>query len=559
MMTQELLQQIKEAGQDFEWYPTTRDMLAVIAKDIRARQQRRGESLCFSLLDIGAGNGSAITMLRELTESTGDDYAIEKAKLLIDSLPAEVFPIGSDFHQQTLIDKKADVIFCNPPYSEYADWARKILREANARTVYLIIPRRWIADKEILEILRKRCSYGEEKENGRDMGGEVKILSSFSFESSGLRASRALVDILKITFDNYGTYRGGNLVVDPFDLWFEETFNLKAETSDTEYSADPPENELRELCKGHNLIERLEELYHADLANLHAVYRSLESFDAQLFRELGVSLDQVKGSLRARIAGLKNLYWQELFSNLDAITSRLTSKSREQLLKKLTAHTSVDFSSENAYAVVLWAIKNANSYFDSQLLSLYFDLAYRENIRLYKSNHRLIEDGWRYQKQEMTHFTLDYRLVLERYSCFNSKDYGDYEYPNGLHRDQHTFLNDIGTIAKNLGFDVLTDSRNLHWSPGVMNEFYCADGSLFMDVRAYKKGTVHIRVDQTFMKRLNIEAARLNGWVKSAKEAAEETGIENAADFYEKNFKFTGIRLLGPGIFKEEDSGAWTE
>lgn len=41
-MTQELLQQIKEAGQDFEWYPTTRDMLAVIAKDIRARQQRRG-------------------------------------------------------------------------------------------------------------------------------------------------------------------------------------------------------------------------------------------------------------------------------------------------------------------------------------------------------------------------------------------------------------------------------------------------------------------------------------------------------------------------------------
>jgi hypothetical protein len=106
---------------------------------------------------------------------------------------------------------------------------------------------------------------------------------------------------------------------------------------------------------------------------------------------------------------------------------------------------------------------------------------------------------------------------------------------------------------------VLTDSRNLHWSPGVMNEFYCADGSLFMDVRAYKKGTVHIRVDQTFMKRLNIEAARLNGWVKSAKEAAEETGIENAADFYEKNFKFTGIRLLGPGIFKEEDSGAWTE
>src|SRR5208282_1347389 len=154
------------------------------------------------------------------------------------------------------------------------------------------------------------------------------------------------------------------------------------------------------LVQGQNLIERLEELYHDDFGELLETYRALEKLDPKLFKELGVDLAQVKGGLKAKVAGLKNLYWQELFGNLETITARLTSASREKLLRKLTEHTSIDFTAANAYAVVVWAIKNANAYFDNQLLELYLALADRENIRNYKSNHRLIEDGWRYQRKE---------------------------------------------------------------------------------------------------------------------------------------------------------------
>ena len=101
-----LLESVKLSGQDFEWYPTTRKMLEVVAKDIRRELDDYGRgNTTYSVLDIGAGNGSALKILRELTSNDGDAYAIEKAKLLIDALPADVFVIGTDFHEQTLIDK----------------------------------------------------------------------------------------------------------------------------------------------------------------------------------------------------------------------------------------------------------------------------------------------------------------------------------------------------------------------------------------------------------------------------------------------------------------------
>jgi hypothetical protein len=532
------LQEVKAAGQDFEWYPTTREMLKVVAQDIRLELDQYGrEKLSFSLLDVGAGNGSAIRMLRELTKSSGDDYAIEKAKMLIDAMPSNIFIIGTDFHQQALIDKRVDVLFCNPPYSEYQEWVRRIVAEANADLVYLVVPERWKNDGACMKILRQRCGVED------DQHDSYKVLASMSFEDSEFRRARANVDVVRIRFKT--DHHSGELVIDPFDLWFEESFKIHADETrqvrDSERSAET----LHDLVAGQNLIERLAYVYVQDFDKLLGVYRVLETLDRSLFAELGISLDQVRGGLKQKIANLKNLYWRELFGNLDAITSRLTSKSRQQLLQKLTAHTSVDFSAANAYGVVVWAIKNANQYFDDQLKAVYLELAERENIRNYKSNKKLVEDGWRYQKHEMSHYTLDYRLVIQRYQCFCTGEFASkWDYPNGLHNNTHDFLNDICTIAMNLGFDVVSNSRNIQWEPGKLHEFYLSGGNLFMDVRAYKKGTVHIRVDQTFMKKLNIEAARLNGWVKSAKEAAEETGIPDAEKFYGANFKLSSIKLL---------------
>jgi len=553
----DLLEKVKEAGQDHEFYLTSKRMLEAVAKDIC---QEFDDSYTdhlrnFSILDIGAGNGSALNIMCELTRNDGKKYAIEKSKILIDSLPEDVFIIGTDFHQQTLIDKQVDVVFCNPPYSEFDTWMRRIVSEANCRIVYMVVPQRWKENRKIVEMINRRCDLkdddqdmqGESKlkkrirEEYRKQQGECKVLLSDTFLDSEFRKARANVDILKIKFRDNG-YRAVKLAVDPFDIWFEENFSISADKDKKEVvEKETKEEKLHNLVKGQNIIERLEELYHADMAKLFTTYKALEQLDSSLFKELGVDLKQVKGGLSFKIEGLKNLYWKELFTNLDSITNRLTSKSREKLLATLTEHTSVDFTSANAYAVVIWAVKNANKYFDKQLLEVYFELAETENIRNYKSNKVVLTDKWRYAAREHTHYTLDYRLVLMRGNCFGGYSY---DHPNGLQVEVHTLLGDLCTVAKNLGFDVETTSMDLQWEPGLLNEFRMADGTLFMDVRAYKKGTIHVRLNQEFMKKLNIEAGRLNGWVKSPSEAKEETGIVEANELFGSNYKMKSIRLL---------------
>lgn len=561
-----LLETVKQAGEDFEWYPTTRAMLEVVAADIKDEFEAHyhDDSRTFSILDIGAGNGSALKIICELTKNTGQKYAIEKSKTLIDSLPEDVFIVGTDFNQQTLIDKKVDVVFCNPPYSDYEAWMRKVVSEANGRLIYLVVPQRWKENGYVMDMINRRCDLQEPDDDGDDdddpawrirmryesrrSRGACKVLESMSFEDSEFRRARAQVDIIKIKFKDKG-YHNSDLDVDPFDLWFETTFSINADKR-SDYERDlgngkTAKESLHDLVMGRNVIECLEELYQADLAKLFDTYKAMEKIGANLLKELGVNLDQVKEGLKSKISGLKNLYWAELFGNLDTITNRLTSKSRKSLLDKLTAHTSIDFTADNAYAVVVWAIKNANHYFDEQLREVYMSLANQENIRNYKSNKRVITDDWRYAREEQTHYTLDYRLVLNRWHCFGGYEY---DHPNGLAREVHDNLNDLCTIAKNLGFNVTSNSLNMTWTPGGRNEFFLADGRLFMDVRAFKKGTIHVRCDQAFMRRLNVEAARLNGWVKSPAEAREETGIDDAAELYGTNFKLKSIRLLSPGV-----------
>lgn len=561
-----LLDTVKSSGQDFEWYPTTKAMLEVVAADIGEETEAdyHEKSRRFSILDIGAGNGNALKTICELTRNEGEKYAIEKSRVLLDSLPPDVFVIGTDFNQQTLIDKKVDIVFCNPPYSEYETWMRRIVSEANCRLIYLVVPQRWKENKTVTDMIDRRCGKKDSEDpelNGDHeklkkearrrwkselaaLDGVCEVLDSTTFEDSEFRQARAMVDILKIRTKITSTH-SRDLETDPFDIWFDTTFNIAADKSgqiDYEEKRSQAE-QLHDLVVGQNIIERLDELYRADMDKLFSTYKSLEAFDAVLFRELGVDIGQVKGGLKSKISGLKALYWQELFANLDTLTDRLTTKSRKALLEKLTAHTDVDFTADNAYAVVVWAIKNANSYYDEQLRAVYLELADQENVRNYKSNKRVITDEWRFCRKEMTHYTLDYRLVLDRRHCFGGYEY-ELERGNGIGPEAHELLSDICTIAKNLDFDVASKSMDFQWSPGRKVEFQFVDGKIFMDVRAFMKGSMHLRMDQAFMRKLNIEAARLNGWVKSPAEAAEETGIDEAAALYGTNFKMKSMRLL---------------
>lgn len=537
-----IIENLKHENQDFEFYPTTEKMLRPIVNDLLDHNLTT-----ISFLDVGAGNGNVFKIIDDLAPYDKDGnkkinlkkYAIEKSQILIKMLPDDVFVIGTEFEEQTFIDKEVNVIFCNPPYKQYIRWMEKIIKEANAQHIYFIVPDRWKKEKVLLDAIKNRT---------RQKTAEYEILGSFGFDDSEFRKSRAHIDIIKISlqYDKYASRN--NLFTDPFDTWFNEFFKINA---DVEKPQDYYENKnkrerIHNLATGQNIIEVLSEAYTTDLKHLIETYKKIETLDPVLLKELDVNINGLKEGLKSKISGLKNLYWLELFNNLDKLTSRLTSKSRQIMLEKLTSHTSIDFTANNAYAVIIWAIKNANQYMEKQLVEVYKDLTTQDSFKKYKSNNVIYSDNWRYARYNngISHYSLDYRIVIEKRHCFNSESYRDYDYPNGLYKDCHAFLNDICTIGTNLGFALLNTSKSFTWESGVMNDFYFSKNGdkkeIFMSVRAYKNGNIHLKINQEFMRAFNIEAARINKWIKSPEQYAGETdeNLEDIKKYYTTNMQF---------------------
>lgn len=552
----QLLAKVKKAGQDFEWYPTTKEIIETMYSDILDKNYGvKPKDTCKSILDIGAGNGKLFSTIKEISNDKNDKeakltinsaYAIEKSQVLLNSLDDYIYIVGTDFNAQTLIDKQVDIVFCNPPYSEYEQWTERIIKEANCETIYLVIPKRWVTCDSINNALKARNTTGQ-------------IIGEFDFENSEDRKARAKVSLVKIYIGNISNYNTNKIVSDPFDIWFDAEFAPQAKKSSDRYSFNKERikrEKLHELVKGGNLVERLEELYNGELEHLISNYKKVSSLDAELLEELDVSIDGLKESLKLKIKGLKNLYWQELFDNMSTITCRLTSKSRDRMVTKLTSHTNVDFTKENAYAIVLWAIKNANKYFDSQLLSMYLDLTKEKNVKFYKSNKCMTKDGWRYSRDEMSHYSLDYRIVDYYFDAIKLDWNGN---PEGMGRNAETKIRDIIVIAKNLGFNVSSAPDHFDWEPGKGRNFlmnYLGDeNTIFAEIKAFKNGNLHFKFHQKFMKAFNIEAARLNRWIKSPKEASDEFDIseKEANELFKTNHNLlpTNLNILLPHI-KEE-------
>jgi hypothetical protein len=496
-----LINDLKDSGQDFEFYPTKGAIVADLHKELNKT----------ILLDIGAGNGILFKQLRELDEeyeySVKEAFAIEKSQILIDQMEPDVFVLGTDFHQQTLIDKKVDAIFCNPPYTEYEDWSTRIIREANCPTVYLVIPDRWEGSTKIKKAIEQREA-------------KVEVLGSYTFEDSEFRKARARVQLLKVKL-SFGGWNS-NTKVDPFSLWYDENFKPEVDKGMKTKKTTNNKESLHALVKGTNLIESLSELYNEELKTIQDLFNSINQIDATLLKELGVNQNDVCASLQMKYKGLKSLYWNELFNNLKKITDRLTKKTRDQMVAKLTGNTSVDFTPENAYATVIWSIKNANEYINEQLVEVFKWLSTPDYVKTYKSNERFLKETWKFHASAddnpYTHYTLDYRIVT---SCDLMTD--SYYDKSGTDR-----LNDIMVVAGNLGFDIVEDVFELDFKRGKnMDIHYKKDGKeeLFCSCRFYANGNGHFKFNQEFMLKMNVEVGRILKWVNTPKEASEEMGI----------------------------------
>lgn len=511
---------LKENDQDFEWYPTTQEIIECVKKHINAQTYRNS-----SILDIGAGDGRVLKALASGRNT--ECYSIEKSEILRNKQDKEIIPLGCDFWDNTLIDKEVDFIFCNPPYSEYEVWCEKIIKEANTKNgVYLVIPERYKESAIINQALKSR-----------KLENKIYSLGSFDF-LDGERSARAKVEVVFIKIEN----EKYSNEISAFDLFLNENFNFNTTSKFSEGAQR--ERIKNELVNSKNHIESLVKLYEADMQKLISNFQAIASLDAEILEEIGFKKETLKKSINTRIKGLKNLYWQELFNRYDPITSKFIASYRNTILEKLSSRRNIDFNIGNIYAITIWFLKNASGDFSEQLLDFYLFLAEKDNLRAYKSNAKFTSDNWRYmRKDELKTFlrreknarsSLDYRLVLSQKSFLVIDYYGGcYLSDNAI-----DFLNDIQVVARNLGFCVNNQEfkkgyRNYPVSSGEKNYIYSIDGDILVEYKLYKNGNMHIKINQELIKAINIEAGRLLGWLRSPAEASDELNIkENEARQY---------------------------
>ena len=102
--------------------------------------------------------------------------------------------------------------------------------------------------------------------------------------------------------------------------------------------------------------------------------------------------------------------------------------------------------------------------------------------------------------------------------------------------EYNTRIQDILVVAKNLGFHA-TFKGLTSLNYGEKNYIYLDNSdTVFMEYKIYNHGNMHVKFNLEFMRALNVEAARLLGWIQS-KEDIEKEFPEEMAKGAEKYFK----------------------
>ena len=119
------------------------------------------------------------------------------------------------------------------------------------------------------------------------------------------------------------------------------------------------------------------------------------------------------------------------------------------------------------------------------------------------------------------------------------------------------FLEDMYVIADNLGFNVNRlipqskyDVDFDSWKNFDLYYFRDHECKPFANVKLYKNGNRHVKFCKEFMQKLNVEMARINGWVQDKSQAMKEMEIsaEDIEKIWGSNYKIlpqSEVRLLG--------------
>lgn len=529
--TKAMVNNIKAEGEDFEWYPTTREMVEKIYDVFRKNAIGYNKMLRVfeSVLDIGAGDGRVLDYFNEIhkhRECVANSenkhfhcpdiikYAIEKSSKLQESWGKDIIPLGCDFNESMLIDKEVDLIFCNPPYSQFKQWTLRILKESVPNYIAMIIPTRWSEDSEI-QTLIKTLDYDV-----------IKVDSSDFLNAD--RQARAKVDLLlferQSKIDSLERFLNSEFGFDKFD--YEKSIY-------EDYCKEREElaNEMR-LVSSENFIDYLVNRHNAEFNELVESIKSIKNLSPKIAKALKIDKVKITKTIKSQISSLKYTYWKELFNKLDSLTSRLTTK-HQSLSAQLIADRGLDFTKNNIYSVVIWVIKKANEYIENAYVEVWDELVWRANPVAYKSNKHFTQDDWRYAKSDFLKVTphkLDYRVVVEGIATQS--------YSYGRHYG-HELARDIAVIANNLGFQTRSCDADRVKFEAQKNEtmYYLnfvekqdvlgnnetfAELEILFETKNYLKGNAHIKFNKEFLAKWAIVVGKKRGWLRDKSEASEE-------------------------------------
>lgn len=550
--TLQLVKELKANGEDFEFFPTSDEQLHTISehmKQLFAKYELTNRyDTPIKLLDIGAGDGRCLTALsRTMAEIDSRKVvkllAIEKATTQIkDYASKDIVLLGTEFWETNFISKQTDIGFSNPPFSEFSLWIQTILGQLSFKAFYAILPRRWRNDEAIKDVIKRRNITN------------VDIIAESDF-CEAERVARTNVDLVCFYFgEDESTVERKRKVRDDykpmlgvrgkcsFQLFIENELGLVQTHSETTNKFNELQEKERiraemaqegtrsyELVKSEGVLAALLEHYEQDMQQILEQYKNISKIDSSLLAELGVKYDAIRESVKEKLFGMRNLYWNLLFTHLTPISSRLTTNFKNQLLTTLN-NNALDFTMKNALYIVDFAITYANNLVEDSLISVFRDLSCESSIkRYYRSNERMYNDRWRHNNTEdykQCKILLDYRFIYSSWGNF-----GNYDWQRGLNESARDFTHDLLVVMRLLGYGNLyltEDISTMTQGDKLSIRGTGPDGKELdlVQVRYYANGNRHIKINTEAMARFNTTVSRLLGWVRNREEYQEETGSE---------------------------------
>jgi SAM-dependent methyltransferase len=557
--TAKKVQILKAADEDFEFYPTTPEIMEAMKKDIwnylrshdRDYSQRREDKLYIntdyeytgnkkkktenlvigSFLDIGAGDGRVLDFFE-----ADNKYGIEIARVQADDLIRRgIFIVGRNFYDVTLHDNYYSLIYSNPPFSQLEHWVNKILVESNFCIMYLVMPIRWKNQKEITRELEKY---------------EATIVGEFDFSKAD-REARGKVNLVRVnakwlSIDEDGKESSHGKHQESFENAFERfvrehigNFEEKPDFGHWE------EERVEALALNQTPIDQLISDYEHEKETLGAAFKAIGKLDPAIIKLMGQDKASMLEIIKISIEGLKSKYWRATFDKLDPVQKRMTQKTRERIFGDIQEFKTLDFNADNIYSIVIWIINNCNIGILDQIGEVFDELTSKDFIEEYKSNKHWKKSDWRHTAREWKYeklpprwkLGLDYRIVV-----------GTYAYSSWDRENRRTIVNDFIIICQNLGFPIDPYCKPDYKLHSTEQHFYTLDGELAFTMRYYTGNqNAHLKINKKLLMKFNIEVAKIRKWMSEPDDVVEEYGIpkDEAAKLWN-----SGLALLGSNDVK---------